>query len=273
MNSSTSAGEFIVGDCHAVGAVLDDLNARGVLPFDALWRGRGSKPVAAQIVFIADGMPWFDNYIVNRFPEVEVMLDAYHVLERIGKLLATLFRKGSKKARAAYRRLCLIVTGRSPSTRAAPSKKRRGSKRTKKPRLKSHNKIRSFPDVDVVAAQNIEIPPNSAATLVLAITKLPARNKAHQVAIDGLLAYLIERYDRIRYAEAWHRGWVLSSAPIESFHRIAQGRLKLPGATWVPETAQAILNLRLLHATGKDKEFWADKSATNDVAAAFRRAA
>ena len=268
-------GEFIVGDCHAVGAVIDDLNDRGILPFDALWRGRGSKPVAAQIVFIADGMPWFDDYIVNRFPEVEVMLDAYHVLERIGKLLAVLFRKGTKKAKDAYRRLCLIVTGRSPSTKDASNKKRRGTMRPKKskPKLRSHDKSRAFPAVDVAAAQSIEIPPNSASTLVLAIAELPAKTKKRQEAIDDLLAYLMQRYDRICYAEAWHRGWVLSSAPIESFHRIAQGRLKLPGATWVPETAQAILNLRLLHAMGRDKEFWADKEATGAVAAAFRKAA
>ncbi len=268
-------GEFIVGDCHAVGAVLDDLNDRGVLPFDALWRGSAGDPVAAQLVFIADGMPWFNDYIVSRFPEVEAMLDAYHVLERVGKLLAVLFKKGSNKAKAAYRRLCLIITGRSPSTKGTSKKKRRGTTRPKKsgPKPKSYDKDRAFPDVDVVAARSCGMPPDSASCLVLAVADLPARNKTHQKAIDDLLDYLLERYDRIRYAEAWRRGWVLSSAPIESFHRIAQGRLKLPGATWTPETAQAILNLRLLHATGRDKEFWADEAARDDVAAAFRRAA
>lgn len=268
-------GEFIVGDCRAVGAVLDDLNDRGILPFDALWRVRGRQPVAAQIVFIADGMPWFDDHIVSRFPGVEVILDAFHVLERIGKLLAVLFGQGSKAAKEAYRRLCLIVTGRTPPTKDTSSKKRRGTRLPKKSNAKprSHGKQRAFPEVDVAAAESVQIPPNSASTLVLAITELPATNSTQQEAIDSLLGYLVERYDRIRYAEAWQRGWVLSSAPIESFHRIAQGRLKLPGATWVPETAQAILNLRLLHATGRDKEFWADKDATDAIAIAFKQAA
>jgi len=45
---------------------------------------------------------------------------------------------------------------------------------------------------------------------------------------------------------------------MESFNRVAQQRIKLPGTTWTIEMAQAILNLRLMSVNGNDERFWND---------------
>jgi len=47
-------------------------------------------------------------------------------------------------------------------------------------------------------------------------------------------------------------------SPMESFNRVAQQRIKLPGTTWTIEMAQAILNLRLMSVNGNDERFWND---------------
>ena len=46
-------------------------------------------------------------------------------------------------------------------------------------------------------------------------------------------------------------------------------RLKLAGAKWLPQTAQAILNLRLLRLVGGWEDFWAGPDITQRLGHAF----
>jgi len=55
-----------------------------------------------------------------------------------------------------------------------------------------------------------------------------------------------------------------------SLHRTAsQMRLKLAGAKWLPETALAILNLRLMNLAGRWDGFWNGPELTQRLGHAF----
>lgn len=57
---------------------------------------------------------------------------------------------------------------------------------------------------------------------------------------------------------------------MESLHRTAaQQRLKLAGARWLPEAAQAIVNLRLLAPVGRWDESWSHDGLTDVLRTAF----
>ena len=81
---------------------------------------------------------------------------------------------------------------------------------------------------------------------------------ASDARIEGVIDYLAKRLDRIRYRGFWHRGFHISSSAMESFNRVAQQRIKLPGAAWTPAMAQAILNLRMVSVSGNQDRFWND---------------
>jgi len=57
-------GEFTWGDCHAVHGIFKDLIARGILPSD----GDYGDSVQAQLVWLSDGMPWFNDHILEVDP-------------------------------------------------------------------------------------------------------------------------------------------------------------------------------------------------------------
>jgi len=266
-------GEFVVGDCHALASTFDELNALGILPFNGCW-----GEAQAQLVFVADGMPWFEDHIRAKFSDLAVVLDAYHVLQRVGEFLVKVIRTGSKKAKEVYSRLCRIITGKSHNTAKTSSKLRSASRKNTQKRNKRMRRYPKLTDKHVRQAEERGLFADSASMLFVAIEMLPlsAVPKKYKEQFKhqaSLLKYLSERMPQIRYAEAAQRGWPLGSAPMESFNRIAQSRLKIPGATWTPEMAQAMLNLRLLHAVGRVDEFWADPTTPNRISQAFLEAA
>ncbi len=54
----------------------------------------------------------------------------------------------------------------------------------------------------------------------------------------------------------------IGSGEIESAHRyIPQKRLKIPGATWHPDTVNPMLALRIVRANGWWDDFWTKQSA------------
>ena len=60
---------------------------------------------------------------------------------------------------------------------------------------------------------------------------------------------------------------------MESMHRSgSQLRLKLPGARWLRETSQAVLQFRMLDLSGRWDEFWDQKDLTTHIATAFKLA-
>lgn len=268
-------GEFVVGDCNDIAAVFEELNRLGILPFDGYW-----GEVQAQLVFVADGMPWFEDHIRAKFTaDLGVVLDAFHVLERVAKTLKHIAKKKTKKYKKLLNQITKIVTGRPRSQTSSGSKKLRSSARKgvqKPPPAK--RKYEAVDDKLSQRAEELELAADSAARLIIAIGDIELskseRKHAKQLKhIKKLLNYLTTRVTQIRYAEAWARGWVLGSGAMESFNRIGQARLKLPGATWTPQMAQAMLNLKLLHTAGRAEEFWTGTGSTERVHQAFQEAA
>jgi hypothetical protein len=69
--------------------------------------------------------------------------------------------------------------------------------------------------------------------------------------------YLINRPSQFNYAAAIAANLPIGSGEVESAHRyIIQKRLKLPGAWWRMDNAQAMLNLRCLRANHRWQDCW-----------------
>lgn len=237
-------GEFIVGDCTCVEAAFRELIKAGILPED----GDYGDGVTAQYVFIADGAQWFGERVVKRFQGAVVILDAFHVLEKIGELATALYGSKTPEARALYARACKAITGRKLPDTPSSAKPRRGEERangrTNAERRSYFKKRHEYDrDPNLLFAILREVKPTKRR-------KLPAWRSTWN--------YLRKRKQALGYADFWHRGFHISSAPMESFNRVAQHRVKLPGATWTPEMLQAVLTVRMLIEMGNLERFWTD---------------
>lgn len=74
--------------------------------------------------------------------------------------------------------------------------------------------------------------------------------------------YLANRPDQFNYQAAIAANLPIGSGEVESAHRyIIQKRLKLPGAWWTSEHAQAMLNLRVARANGGWNRYWDARAA------------
>lgn len=82
----------------------------------------------------------------------------------------------------------------------------------------------------------------------------------NQEADNGLTRcyrYMEKRLDCINYQQALSRGLPIGSGEIESSHRhVVQKRLKIAGAWWKKENANAILNLRMGRLNGYWETYW-----------------
>ena len=69
--------------------------------------------------------------------------------------------------------------------------------------------------------------------------------------------YLAHRPGQFNYREALTENLPIGSGEVESAHRyVIQKRLKLPGAWWKKNNAQAMLNLRVLRANQQWENYW-----------------
>ncbi|MFT4705645.1 MAG: hypothetical protein ACI81R_003356 [Bradymonadia bacterium] len=102
-------GELTWGDCRCVAQAVEVLITSKVLPYGDDY-GVGPNAV---YVWLSDGMPWFHDHLLPLFePEsLVVVLDAYHVLERFGKLATALHRKAKSLRAKLYARLATLVAG------------------------------------------------------------------------------------------------------------------------------------------------------------------
>ena len=74
--------------------------------------------------------------------------------------------------------------------------------------------------------------------------------------------YLDEFIDAVDYAEFVKAGWPIGSGRIESSHKqIPQARMKIPGASWHPDTLNKMLALRVIRANDWWDEFWSQPVA------------
>ncbi len=94
-----------------------------------------------------------------------------------------------------------------------------------------------------------------AAALRHAAAGLPA---ARGKAARKTAAYLDAKAPCLDYPKALANGWPISSGVIEGTCRhLVKDRMDITGARWGIPTAEAILQLRALHANGDFDEYWA----------------
>lgn len=79
--------------------------------------------------------------------------------------------------------------------------------------------------------------------------------------ITNLFKYLKRFRDAVDYDYFRAKGLPIGSGEVESAHRyIPQKRLKIPGATWHPNTVNPMLALRIIRANGWWDDFWMKQS-------------
>lgn len=249
-------GEYTWGDCREVSRALRAAVDAGYLPADGDFGG----PERALYIWLSDGMPWFDDYLLPLFePDaLVVVLDAYHVLERARTFATKVHRASKRSATRLYDRLAALVVGTVPKDERAT--RHRGGPRKGTP--PAPNPEPTYPDHHGYL--------DHAAMLIDAVRSVPATRTARVAARTEFDNYLTANAHRIDYAEYRRRGIAIGSGPMESLHRTAsQARLKIPGARWTVTTSHAILNLRLLELVGKTERFWSQPDITERIEAAF----
>lgn len=81
-----------------------------------------------------------------------------------------------------------------------------------------------------------------------------------------LIGYIKRFINSLEYDQYKSKGYPIGSGEIESAHKsIPQKRLKIPGASWLTETINPMLALRILRANGWWENFWDNR--TEDMAA------
>jgi hypothetical protein len=79
--------------------------------------------------------------------------------------------------------------------------------------------------------------------------------------LKRLLGYIDRFSDAINYNEFKDKGYPIGSGEIESAHKsIPQKRLKIPGASWNPDSIDPMLALRILRADDWWEDYWNDRT-------------
>ncbi len=85
--------------------------------------------------------------------------------------------------------------------------------------------------------------------------------------LKRLIGYLERFIDAINYHDFKKKGYPIGSGEIESAHKsIPQKRLKIPGASWHPDSINPMLALRIIRANNWWENFWDER--TNELLAA-----
>jgi hypothetical protein len=230
-------GEYTWGDCRQVAIILKAAIEAGYLPADGNYGGRRK----ALYVWVSDGMPWFGDHLWPLFHRsaMVIVLDAYHVLERLKGFTTKVHPNSKKLATKLYETLKPWITGQRDET------------------------TKSYPYPETEQADYVK-------AMLDTIRDIPLQRAARVACREKLLAYLNANAHRIDYAQYRARGFSIGSGPMESFHRTAsQARLKLPGARWTTENSQSLLNLRLMRCVGRWDEFWTRRDINQNIREAF----
>lgn len=79
--------------------------------------------------------------------------------------------------------------------------------------------------------------------------------------LKRLIGYIERFHDALDYDSFKQKGYPVGSGEIESAHKyVPQRRLKLPGASWHPDSVNPMLALRILRADDYWDEFWNERS-------------
>ena len=254
-------GEFLWGDYTQVVDAFNWLIAHGILPADGDY-GDGR---VAELCWLSDGMPWFQDHVQPLFAAPVVILDVYHILERLAGYAALCYGKGSRVAKRWYNKAAALLCGPRERAKQRKPKSRRGARRSpaRAPAVHAHHRTSAPPDqpCEVVKQLGLHV-----------VSTHPKDDKA-QEAKDKLLGYIVGNVARLDYATFRYRGYQIGSGAMESIHRRgSQMRTKLPGARWLEYTSQAIFNARMLRLVGNWDRFWRQQDLGHRLAPAFEQA-
>ncbi len=79
--------------------------------------------------------------------------------------------------------------------------------------------------------------------------------------LKRLIGYLTRFYNALNYDEFKKKEYPIGSGEVESAHKsVPQKRLKLPGASWHPDSVNPMPALRVLRADDWWKDFWNERT-------------
>jgi hypothetical protein len=253
-------GEYTWGDCAKVGEIFKWLRDTGRMPAG----GRFANGLNAQLVLVTDGAVWIKERILPLFPTAVVLLDAYHFMEELAAYARLRHPRSPYAAQSLYQRMLDALYGPSRSKDGKRTKKRTGHKKSRDQSPKPTKPSDDAPHAEV-------------RTRAPSADRLIALLRSDEVLPEGLeedrqkLIKAIHRNARRIDYERWRsRGYQIGSGAMESLHRTAsQMRLKVAGIRCLPETSQAVFNLRMLRLCERWDEFWSDPSLTSRLVDAF----
>lgn len=87
------------------------------------------------------------------------------------------------------------------------------------------------------------------------------RSPAKRKAADGLIAYVVERREMIRYPAFLARGWQIGSGPTESQCKRVPRRVRSGGKRWDADNAEAVMALEALRQSDLWDRHWRTDAA------------
>jgi len=251
-------GEYTWGDCRQVGQAFKWLVDQGIVPND----GDYGDGLQACLIFLSDGMPWFEDYIIPHFLVLVVILDAYHLLDRLSEYAALMYGKDSSMAKKWYADASKIVLGEKPA-KAAKQRTRRGHEREKEQGPRGTE--RQLKAVPKTVSEQGDLS-KQLQDLVMKVAIKP-EDKERIEARDKMCAYIKKNGYRIDYSIYRHHWLQIGSGVMEAMHLTgAQVRLKVAGARWMEKTSQAVFSWRMLKLVGKWEDFWSQPKIAKRIA-------
>lgn len=247
-------GQFISGDAHRLSDELKRLIEDGVLPRDGDFGGG----TVATYVFVADGMPWIADLLISQLPGAVAILDAYHVLERLAAHARDQWGAKTIEAKHFMARARQLLFGDKPTPHPnKPQYRRKGHRKRKRAELPPPIRALPLPATRVAAGE----------ALLAWLLASDDSSDAHQKLVN----YVRPNAYRMDYVLYRHHGMQIGSGAMESLHVTgSQSRLKLAGTRWLPETIDALLNLRMLGLSGRWDEFFGQPRLWQDIHHRFK---
>jgi len=99
---------------------------------------------------------------------------------------------------------------------------------------------------------------------ILSELKTTSKKRQNHEGLNRCIKYIENRKGQFEYKVAIDKKLPIGSGKIESSHRnIIQQRLKKPGAWWKQNSAENMINLRILRANGDWERLWNDQNKEN----------
>ena len=82
------------------------------------------------------------------------------------------------------------------------------------------------------------------------------RGQTRRKAADGLLNYVSDRREMIRYPEFLAHGWQIGSGPMDRQCRVVPDRVNGPVTRWDLDNAEAMMALEAIHQSRLWPAYW-----------------